>query len=319
MHVAVVIPTYRSKSKILGVLQSIGNEVHSIYVIDDACPEQSGDYVLSEVQDPRIKVLRNAVNLGVGGATLHGFKAAIHDGANILIKIDSDGQMDCRYIPKFIQLLERSNVDFVKGNRFYFLRGLRSMPWIRLLGNAALSFMTKLSTGYWSIMDPTNGFIGIKAKRLKLLDMDKIDPRYFFETDLLFHLSMSKTPIIELYMPPLYGDEKSNLSIIRSLFEFGIKHMERCFRRIFYQYFIREVNPGSLALIAAILFNLSGFVFGMLQWHKSYITGVPVSTGTVMFAALPIILGVQFFIYFLQYDAESLARAHQGVIVDTEV
>jgi hypothetical protein len=293
--------------------------VHRIYVVDDACPEKSGDFVLSQAQDFRIKVLKNAVNLGVGGATLQGFKAAIHDGASILIKIDSDGQMDCRYIPKFIELLEQSNVDFVKGNRFYFLRGLRSMPWIRLLGNAALSFMTKLSTGYWSIMDPTNGFIGIKSKRLRLLDIDKIEPRYFFETDLLFHLSMSKTPIIELYMPPLYGDEKSNLSIVRSLFEFGLKHMERCIKRIVYQYFIREMNPGSLALIASLLFGLTGGVFGLVQWHHSYSTGVPVSTGTVMFAALPIILGVQFLVYFLQYDAESLAQAHQGVIVDTEV
>ena len=156
-RVAVVIPCFRVSRQILDVLGRIGPEVSRVIVVDDACPEHSGDLVERECRDPRVTVVRHGENRGVGGALVTGYRAALAEGADIVVKVDGDGQMEPTFIPTMIRPIVAGRADYAKGNRFYDLELLRAMPRVRLLGNAMLSLVNKIASGYWDVMDPTNG------------------------------------------------------------------------------------------------------------------------------------------------------------------
>lgn len=177
--VAVVIPSYKVRSHILDVIQGIGPEVSQIYVVDDRCPEGSGDFVQEHCFDARVRVIRNPQNLGVGGAVMAGYRAAIEGGAEVIVKVDGDGQMDPSLIPQFIIPILAGEADYTKGNRFFDLEEIRAMPPMRVFGNAVLSLMAKLSTGYWDLFDPTNGYTAIHTEVARQLPFAKISRRYF--------------------------------------------------------------------------------------------------------------------------------------------
>ena len=178
--IAVVIPCYKVTRHIEQVIAGIGDEVVSIYVIDDACPDGSGELVANNVNDERVKILFHSENQGVGGAVMTGYRAAIDDGADVIVKIDGDGQMDPTLILDFIDPIISGYADYTKGNRFYDLEVIRKMPLIRLFGNATLSLMAKLSTGYWDLFDPNNGYTAIHAQVASSLPFKKISQRFFF-------------------------------------------------------------------------------------------------------------------------------------------
>jgi len=303
--IAVVIPCYKVKAHIASVLNSIDSQVSKIYVVDDCCPEQSGQYVLNNFKDSRITVLYNTVNLGVGGAVLKGYNTAIEDGMDIVVKIDGDGQMDASLINYFINPILHGEADYTKGNRFHNIDGLKPMPKIRLFGNAVLSFMTKFSSGYYQLFDPTNGYTAISVPALKMLPLEKISKRYFFESDILFRLNVINAKVIDIPMEAVYGDETSNLNIKKILMPFLKGNIKNLIKRIFYNYFLRGFSIASLELIFGILMFLFGVIYGGLAWYDSIVTKQPATSGTVMLAALPIILGVQFLLSFIQADIEN--------------
>ncbi|MDP2832079.1 MAG: glycosyltransferase family 2 protein [Pseudomonadota bacterium] len=303
--IAIVIPSYKVRAHILGVIHSAGPEVDVIYVVDDQCPESSGQYVAENCTDPRVRVLFNEQNEGVGGATLAGFSRAAQDGADIMIKIDGDGQMDPRLIPKFIAPIVNGRADYTKGNRFYNPEDVLTMPTVRLLGNAALSFMSKLSTGYWHVFDPTNGYLAISAKVFSLLPRQKIAKRYFFETDMLFRLNTIRAVVLDVPMVAVYGDETSGLKIHRELGRFMVGHLRSFSKRIFYNYFLRDFGVASVQLVSGVLAIGFGVSFGGIQWYLNAASGVDTPAGTVMIATLPIILGFQMLLSFLGYDISS--------------
>jgi len=306
--VAVVIPSYKVRQHILGVISRIGAEVWRIYVVDDACPERTGDFVEERCRDPRVRVLRNAENLGVGGAVLAGYRGAIADGADIIVKIDGDGQMDPGLLPSFVAPIEDGQADYTKGNRFYDMTYLSRMPVIRLLGNAALSFMSKLSSGYWHVFDPTNGYTAIHAAVASHLPMDKISRRYFFESDMLFRLNIIRAVIVDIPMDAVYGNEQSNLKIRMAAWEFLLKHLRNLAKRVFYNYFLRDMALASLELIVGGALFAFGGVFGTMQWLRAAELQRPTPLGTIMLAALPVLLGIQLLLAFVGYDIASVPR-----------
>ncbi|HKU17743.1 MAG TPA: glycosyltransferase family 2 protein [Candidatus Saccharimonadales bacterium] len=306
--VAVVIPCYRVAGKILGVIEGIPNFVEKIYVVDDCCPEKSGALVMSTVTDPRVVVIFNEANTGVGGAVMAGYRRAIADGVNIIVKMDGDGQMDPDGLMPLILPIVHGEADYTKGNRFFDLTNISRMPAIRIFGNACLSFMTKLSTGYWDIFDPTNGYTAIHASVAARLPFEKISRRYFFETDMLFRLGTYQAVVQDVPMDAKYDDEVSNLKISKIMGEFLIKHASTLLKRIFYTYYLRNVSLASLELPLGVLFMLVGIVFGAKHWWQSVHSGVAASAGTVMFPALLIIMGLQFVLSFIGYDIESVPR-----------
>jgi len=299
--IAVVIPAYKVSSHIESVIASIGQNVAHIIVVDDACPEKSGE-VAKKVKDPRVTVLFHDRNQGVGGATVTGYKAALKTPADIVVKLDGDGQMDPGFIPQLIAPLEANLADYSKGNRFSSVENLESMPFVRVLGNAGLSFMTKLSSGYWTVTDPTNGFTAIRREILQELRFAKLHRRFFFESDMLFRLNLLGAAVADVPMKANYGTEKSNLSVLKSLFQFPWLHFVNHQKRIFYSYYLKEMSIASFELPLGIGLLGFGAIFGINAWISASAAGQAATTGNVMIAALPIIIGFQLVLAFLSYD-----------------
>ncbi len=318
-RVAVVVPCYRCKAQVMRVLSGIDNTVWRIYVVDDACPEGTGDWVSLQTQDARVQVLRHEHNQGVGGAMVSGYKAALADGADIVVKLDGDGQMDPALIGRFIAPILQERADYTKGNRFFTLNSLQGMPRMRLFGNAVLSFIAKLSTGYWSLFDVTNGYTAIHARVLPYLELDRVSKRYFFETDMLFRLGTLRAAVVDVPMDAVYADERSNLKVARVLPEFAAKHVINLFKRLAYNYFLRDLSVASLELVAGSLLLSFGVVFGLSTWAQALSSGVPTPLGTIMLSALPTLVGLQMLLAFIGHDvAQQAQRAIHPLLPPTK-
>jgi len=306
--IAVVIPSYKVRKYIIGVINQIGPEVCRIYVVDDCCPDGSGDFVESNCKDERITVIRNPENKGVGGAVMTGYQAAIADGMDIIVKVDGDGQMNPGLIPDFVAPILAGYADYTKGNRFFDLEEIQVMPKLRIVGNAALSFMTKLSSGYWDLFDPTNGYTAIHRDVARHLPFTKISRRYFFETDMLFRLNLLRAVVVDVPMDAKYGDEVSNLKASKIVGEFFFKHIRNLGKRIFYNYYLRDMSLASLELPIGALMIAFGTTFGIVHWIRSLQAGIATPAGTVMLSALPIMIGIQFILAFIGYDISSIPK-----------
>jgi glycosyltransferase involved in cell wall biosynthesis len=307
-NIAVVIPCYKVKRQILSVLSAIGPQVTTVYVVDDKCPEQTGAYVQKNCPDPRVRVIFHETNMGVGGATISGYRRALIDGATIVVKIDGDGQMDPAIMGRIVSPILSGNADYTKGNRFFNIESLRGMPRVRILGNSLLSLINKISSGYWEIMDPTNGYTAIHAAVLKLLPLHKIDNGFFFEGDMLFRLNTVRAVVRDVPIDAKYTDEVSNLRLTRIVLEFPGKYTSRFIKRVFYNYFLRDFNAGSMQLLTAVLLLAFGTAYGSWKWYLSYTSGIPATSGTIMIAALPILIGFQLLISAINYDISSFPK-----------
>ena len=314
--IAVVVPSYKVTSHVVQTLSEIGKEVSYIFVVDDACPDGSGKLVQEKVSDSRVKVIFHEENLGVGGAMITGYKAALETDADIIVKLDGDGQMDPALIGELIAPIINGRADYTKGDRLDSLTGLSQMPSIRLFGNAGLSLLTKISTGYWNITDPTNGYTAIHRDVLKMLPLDMLSQRFFFESDMLFRLSLYRAVVWDVPMQARYGTEKSNLSIIKTLWEFPWKHFKNFHKRLFYNYYLRDVSAASIELPLGIVLWWFGLIFGISSYNQSMETGVAATTGTVMISVVPLILGFQLLLAFVSHDVSSVPNRpkHKGDI-----
>ncbi|MBT2768129.1 glycosyltransferase family 2 protein [Stenotrophomonas sp. ISL-67] len=301
-RIAVVVPSYKVTRHILGVLAAIGPEVDAIYCVDDACPEQSGRFIEANSTDPRVRVLYNAVNQGVGGATMAGYRQAVLDGMSVIVKIDGDGQMDPALLPMFVAPILNGDADYTKGNRFWDLSHIARMPLLRRAGNLGLSFLAKASTGYWRLFDPTNGYTAIHAAVADRLPMNAISTRYFFETDVLFRLNAMQAVVVDVPMDALYGDEVSNLKVRQIFGEFALKHARNFLKRIGYRYYLRDLTIASFELVAALILLSGGIAYGGWNWILAASAGVSAPIGTVVLPSIAIVSGLQFLLAFLSYD-----------------
>ena len=300
---AVIIPCYCVGDHIEGVISAIGEEVTWIICVDDGCPEQSGNVIDEKFgSDPRVHLIKHDVNRGVGAAVVTGYREALQLGAQVIVKLDGDGQMDARQIPRLITPIVEGQADYSKGNRFFSPESVATMPLSRIIGNAGLSFLAKASSGYWGIFDPANGFTAIHAKVVETLPLDKLSRRYFFETDVLFRLNTLRAVVIDIPVTANYGDELSGLSELHSLLTFPFMHARNLAKRIAYNYFVRDFNIATLNMVLGLLCLAFGFVFGITSWHEASAEAIFASAGTVMLAGLPIIVGTQLFLNFLAYD-----------------
>ena len=307
-RIAVVIPCFRVREQVLDVIAAIGPEVGWIFAVDDACPEHSGRWIEEHCRDPRVKVLRHEVNQGVGGAVMTGYRAALETAAEVIVKIDGDGQMDPALLPRFAAPLLAGLADYAKGNRFHRIGFVRRMPWVRLFGNAVLSFLTKLSSGYWQIADPTNGYTAIRRELVAELELDRVSRRYFFESDLLYHLYEVGAVVADVPMVARYEGVPSCLRPMLVIGPFLLGHLRNTARRVLYDFFVRGFSVASVELVLGAVLWLWGAGYGTWQWLESIRSGTPATAGTVMLAALPIILGSQMLLSWLNFDVNAEPR-----------
>lgn len=307
-HLCVVVPLYRAEAHILRVLEGIPAFVRSVVVVDDCSPDGSWTRVRLH-SDPRVQLLRHDRNQGVGGAMLSGYRRARELGAEVVVKMDADGQMDPAWLLHLIRPILAGEADYTKGNRFLHARELKGMPFPRRIGNLALSFLAKLASGYWGVFDPTNGYTAIHAAILPLLNERAIDRRFFFETSMLVELGLVGAVVKDVHIPARYGDETSNLSERSALLRFPPRLLRSCLRRIWVQHFIRDFGLFSIFLIAGSVLFAFGVGFGAYHWIHNWNLGVGTPLGTIMLSVLPIILGVQLLLQALVLDVQNAPAA----------
>lgn len=306
-RIGVVVPAYRVARHIEAVVRAVPSFVESILVVVDASPDDTYERVLA-LRDPRVVLLKHEVNQGVGGAMQTGFRKALELGLELVVKVDGDDQMDPAHMPALLTPLIRGEADVTKGNRYEHVAALKSMPLVRVIGNAGLTFLVKLASGYWSLFDPANGYIAVRADVLRRLDLSKLHKRYFFESGFLIQLGILRAVVRDIAMPARYGDEQSGLSITRTLFGFPPRLMWGFVRRVFWRHFVYDFTAVSLYLVLGLPALIWGVVYGVIVWREVLETRVDATAGQVMLAAMPIILGVQFLTQCLALDIEGVPR-----------
>ncbi len=301
-RIAVVIPTYRSRDQIMGVLNDIPEGVEAVYVVDDGCPDRTGHWAVNETDDPRVQLIALAENQGVGGATLAGFDQAFADGHDVAVKVDSDGQLDPALVPDIAEPLLESNAGYAKGSRFTTPKNLVGMPRHRVFLNAVLSITNKFASGYYSLSDPTNGLIGLHRDAYALLDTKPISRRFFFESDLMHHLNLARVPAVQVPMAATYADEESNLSFRSEALPFMWGTTRNFFKRIFMRHFVLSFSLAGIYLTVGMLFSLFSLGFGLATWIRSATTEVPSNSGAVAIVLLSALVGINFISTFFVFD-----------------
>lgn len=313
-----VIPAYRAAGTVAAVVARALEYADIVVVVDDGCPQHSGIAVLEAYgTNPAVRVLTRERNGGVGAAMKTGIAYCIENGADLIVKLDADGQMDASFIPIIRDLFTSDpSLVCIKGNRFFNSSVISQMPKRRLFGNAMLSLLAKFASGYWNVIDPSNGYLAFNAPLLALLPWQNFADSYFFETSVLCELGLRRLPILELEMPTIYTAAPSSLSIARVLWDFPFKLLRLILRRVLVQYFVFDLNLGSLYLFFGSLLMLGGTVWGAYQWALSEATHQDRSTGTVMLAVLPFLMGFQLVLNALMYDVQFSQKTSHELLVN---
>jgi glycosyltransferase involved in cell wall biosynthesis len=305
--IGVVIPAYNVERAIRKVVEGIPSWVDRIIIVDDASRDGTFEEARRVASD-RVVVLHHDVNQGVGGATLTGFQRALDDGMKIVVKMDGDGQMDPNFLPALLDAVTIQGYDYAKGNRFLHTAQLSSMPRHRLFGNFVLTFLTKLTSGYWNVFDPQNGYLAIRQEPLSRLNFGRIAKRFFFENDLLIHLNILNYRVKDVPIPALYGDEISNVKVSRVLLSFPAYLFRRFWYRIYEKYVLRDFSPVALFLFLGLPFLIWGVGFGAYTWWRSWTFGEIATTGTVMLSILPFLIGFELILQAIILDIQSTPK-----------
>ena len=311
LRVGVVLPAYNESAHIASVLTTIPSWVDRIFVVDDASTDTTAT-VAESVADARVTVIRREHNGGVGAAMVTGYQAALETDVDVVVKMDADGQMHPEDLERLVTPLVSGVGDYAKGNRFYFPNATADMPRVRGVGNALLSIFTKLASGYWHMFDSQCGYTAIRTPFLRVIDLDRIAPDYFFENDMLIALNAYNARVIDVPVATIYGSETSHVNVRRVALSFPPRLMRAGTRRFWRKYLLTDF--GVIAVLTLTGATLSGFgaIFGAYHWIASTVSGEPATTGTVMVAVAPLILGVQLILQALSLSVASSPGARES-------
>jgi len=313
MIITVVIPCYNVSRHIKDVINGLPAEITWIIAVNDCSKDDTGKILFQlEKENKKIIFINHETNQGVGGAMLSGYKKSLELNSDITIKIDGDDQMDSSHIPQLIKPIVDGRADYTKGNRFRDFKALKKMPIIRRLGNLGLSFFIKAASGYWNIFDPNNGFVAISKETLTSINLNKIHKRYFFESSMLIELYYANTVIQEIPMKARYGDERSHLSLTRTLFGFPPKLLKAFIRRIILKYYLYDFNIASVYLLVGVPFFVLGSIYGITNYIRYAKANIAAPTGTVVIPTLLIILGFQLVLSAISYDISNFPKRTNG-------
>jgi len=305
-RVALVIPAFRAAATVREVVEGFRPHVDLVVVVDDGSPDDTAAALDGAGDD--VVVLRHERNRGVGGATKTGIAEALRRGADIVVKADADGQMDPAFLQDLLEPLRRRAADATKGNRWGHGRELASMPAVRRRGNLVLGFLVRAATGAWRVFDPTNGFVAWRAEVLGLIDLDAAEDGYRFEISMIGLLTAAGAVVRDVPIPARYRGEQSHLNPVREAPGFAWLLGVATVRRVWRQYFVNDFTAVSLLLLGGLLLGGFGVVFGIVEWRRSILTGVPATAGTVLLAALPTLLGFNLLLQALVLDVGSTPR-----------
>jgi glycosyltransferase involved in cell wall biosynthesis len=302
-----VIPAHNEERHIASVVDGLPDYVDVIIVVDDASTDGTSAAASSSARKPM--VVRHERNQGVGAAVIDGYLKALESDAEIVGRLDGDGQMDPSELSHLLDPLVSRGAGFSKGNRFKLGRIPETMPLTRKVGNIGLTFLTKLASGYWHLFDPQNGYSAITADAIGTLDMAYLRRcGYFFENGLLIELNSAEVPAVDVPTSTIYGEETSGLNIGRILVTFPIKLVRGMFRRLFQRYVIRDFSAVAVFLLGGSVLFTGGLVWGITAWARSAATGLVTPTGSVMLAALPMLAGFELLLQAIVLDINGSPR-----------
>jgi glycosyltransferase involved in cell wall biosynthesis len=306
-RIAVVVPAYNEARHVGRVVAAVPTYVDHVIAVDD-CSTDDTPSVIASGGDARVVSLRTPENQGVGGATMLGYLKALELGCDVAAKMDGDGQMPPEHLHLLLDAVIEQGYDYAKGNRFLAGGSLAGMPRHRLLGNVVLTFVNKLASGYWHVFDPQNGYTAISSEALRRLDLSWIHRRYFFENDMLIALNFHNARVRDVAIPARYGDEESKLNPFHAGMTFPLLFIPRFWRRIYQKYVLRDFSPIALFLFMGLLLFAWGVAFGAYHWALSILTEHVATTGTVMLAVLPLILGFQLILQAIVLDIQETPK-----------
>ena len=307
-----VIPVYKSKNLLRKVIESIEDYVDYVILIDDACPFDSISYVQDLIDsNEKIIVHRNIVNLGVGGSVKIGYQLALNNGGDIIVKCDSDFQM---HPADAILLINKiiHGYGYAKGNRFSSISDVKNMPKLRIAGNFILGLINALSSGYYSIKDPTNGYTAISRSALLKLNINCISNRFFFESDMLYNLNLHRITVIDVPMPAKYGNEQSNLNAFLVIPEFSGKLLINYIYRIYYLYYIKGFTVEGAALFLSLILITIGGSYTSYYWINSSFLGNLATAGQIAIGGGILLIGLQLLLIFLVMDIRNEPKPHSN-------
>jgi glycosyltransferase involved in cell wall biosynthesis len=301
--VAVVVPAYNEEALVGSTVSGIPAFVDSIIVVDDCSKDETA--VRAQNADKRVEVIAHERNQGVGAAIVTGYRRAIAIGVEVTCVMAADGQMDPDDLETLVRAIAVDETDYAKANRLFTGQAWQLIPRTRYLGNAALSFMTKIASGYWHVADSQSGYTAVNLETLKLLDLDRIYRRYGFPNDLLVHLNVFNRRVRDYPSRPIYGvGERSGIRLRHVVPKISWLLLKGFFWRMGQKYVIRDFHPLILFYMLGILLFAGGFLLGVAEVVLR-IAGNAVPSATIVLVALLVISGLQLLLFAMWFDMES--------------
>jgi glycosyltransferase involved in cell wall biosynthesis len=303
--IAVVIPAYNEEKLIGKVLKTVPTFVDHIVVVDDASRDRTGEVVkANQMEEPRIIYFQHAKNEGVGGAIITGYKWARDNGIDISVVMAGDAQMDPQDLPKLLDPIVEGELDYSKGNRLFTGKAWRIIPKARYLGNAILSFLTKIASGYWHVADSQCGYGAVTLEVLKTINLDSIYKRYGMPNDFLVRLNVYRFRVRDVSVNPIYGiGERSGIKIYKVVFTLSFLLLKLFLWRLKEKYIIRDFHPLVLFYLMGFVLTPIGVVFGFYLLIFRLLVG-PVAATSALFAAFFTISGLQSLFFAMWFDME---------------
>ena len=303
--IAVIVPSYNEEKLIGKVLRTVPTFVDYVVVVNDASSDRTGEVVKTHQQDdPRIVYLLHPKNEGVGGAIATGYKWARDHDIAISVVMAGDGQMDPQDLPQLLDPVVDGEVDYSKGNRLFTGRAWEIIPKRRYLGNAVLSFLTKIASGYWHVADSQSGYGAVNLDVLRTIDLDRIYKRYGMPNDFLVKLNVYHFRVRDVPVNPIYGiGERSGIKIYKVVFTLSLLLLKLFLWRLKEKYIIRDFHPLVLFYLMGFILTPIGIIFGCYLLVYRLFIG-PVATTSALFAAFFTISGLQSLFFAMWFDME---------------
>jgi glycosyltransferase involved in cell wall biosynthesis len=303
-RVAVVVPAHDEEHLIGETLRGVPDFVDRVYVVDDASRDATADRA-REMGDPRVEVIVHERNAGVGAAIVTGYKRALDEGAAVTAVMAGDNQMDPAELISLVRPVADGELDYAKANRLFTGEAWQLIPRTRYLGNAVLSLLTKIASGYWHVADSQAGYTAIGHDVLGKLDLDRIYTRYGFPNDMLVHLNVWNARVRDIPSRPIYGvGERSGIRLRNVVPRISWLLLKGFFWRLREKYVIRDFHPLVFFYLLGILMGVVGFVLGVVELVLR-LMGNEITTPTIVLVALLLISGSQFTLFAMWFDMES--------------
>lgn len=301
--VAVVVPAYNEEVLVGSTVATVPAFVDRIIVVDDASQDATAER--ARAADDRVEVVAHDRNRGVGAAIVTGYRRALAEDVDVTCVMAADGQMDPDDLETLVRAVASEEVDYAKANRLFTGQAWELIPKTRYLGNALLSFLTKIASGYWHIADSQSGYTAVNLETLRLLDLDRIYERYGFPNDMLVHLNVWNRRVRDYPSRPIYGvGERSGIKLRRVVPRISWLLLKGFFWRLGQKYVIRDFHPLVLFYFLGLLLFVSGFALGIAE-TVFRLTGGEIPAATIVLVALLVISGLQLLLFAMWFDMES--------------